>query len=146
MAAQEPSGKALSDVRLRLVAEVVASYISRNKVAPGDLPGLLQTVHDTFATVEANPSPQNVPLPRQKPAVSVQRSVGHDYIICLEDGKKLTMLKRYLRARYDLSPEEYRRKWGLSPDYPMVAPAYAERRSAFAKSIGLGRGVRRRSS
>jgi predicted transcriptional regulator len=144
MAAQEPSEKASSDVRLRLVAEVVASYVSRNKVTPAELPGLLQTVHDTFATVAGQPTPQGGPPPRQKPAVPVQRSITHDYIVCLEDGKKLTMLKRYLRARYDLSPEDYRRKWGLPPDYPMVAPAYAERRSAFAKSIGLGRGVRRR--
>jgi len=82
---------------------------------------------------------------RQRPAVPISRSVQHDYIVCLEDGKKLKMLKRYLRSRYDMSPEDYRRKWGLPPDYPMVAPAYAERRSAFAKKIGLGRGVRRRS-
>jgi predicted transcriptional regulator len=76
--------------------------------------------------------------------VPISRSVQHDYIVCLEDGKQLKMLKRYLRSRFDLSPEEYRRKWGLPPDYPMVAPAYAARRSAFAKEIGLGRGVRRR--
>jgi predicted transcriptional regulator len=77
--------------------------------------------------------------------VPISRSIQHDYIVCLEDGQRLKMLKRYLRSRFDLSPEEYRRRWGLAPDYPMVAPAYAERRSAFAKKIGLGKGVRRKS-
>ena len=81
---------------------------------------------------------------RPKPAVPIGRRVQHDYIVCLEDGKKLKMLKRYLRSRYNMSPDDYRRRWGLPPDYPMVAPAYAARRSDFAKQIGLGRGVRRR--
>jgi predicted transcriptional regulator len=76
--------------------------------------------------------------------VPISRSIQHDHIVCLEDGKKLTMLKRYLRSRYALSPEDYRRRWGLPPDYPMVAPAYAARRSDFAKQIGLGKGVRRK--
>ena len=84
------------------------------------------------------------PTERRKPAVPISKSVQHDYIVCLEDGKKLTMLKRYLRSRYDLSPDDYRRRWGLSADYPMVAPAYAARRSDFAKQIGLGKGVRKK--
>ena len=84
------------------------------------------------------------PIEKRKPAVPVSKSVQNDYIICLEDGKHLTMLKRYLRSHYDISPEDYRRKWGLTTDYPMVAPAYARRRSALAKSIGLGKGVRRK--
>ena len=83
---------------------------------------------------------------KQKPAVPVSRSIQNDYLVCLEDGKKLKMLKRYLRSKYDLSPEDYRRKWNLSPDYPMVAPAYAARRSDFAKQIGLGKGVRRKGA
>ena len=86
-----------------------------------------------------------MPPEKKKPAVPIGRSVQPDYIVCLEDGKKLKMLKRYLRARYNLSPDEYRRRWGLPPDYPMVAPAYAQRRSDFAREIGLGRGVRRKA-
>jgi predicted transcriptional regulator len=84
------------------------------------------------------------PGERQKPAVPVSRSIQDDFIVCLEDGARLKMLKRYLRSRYNMSPEEYRRKWGLPPDYPMVAPAYAQRRSDFARQIGLGKGVRRK--
>jgi len=105
---------------------------------------LIGSVHDALSglgktVVEREPE-------KRKPAVPISKSVQHDHIICLEDGKKLKMLKRYLRSRYDLSPEEYRRRWGLPPEYPMVAPAYAARRSDFAKQIGLGRGVRRGKS
>lgn len=130
---------------LQLGSDIVAAYVTRNPIAAGALPDLIRTVHQTLRGLgeggEAGPAQ---PAARQKPAVPVGRSVQHDYIVCLEDGKRLTMLKRYLRARYDLSPEEYRRKWGLPPEYPMVAPAYAERRSDFAKKIGLGKGVRRK--
>ena len=90
--------------------------------------------------------PQPQEAEKRKPAVPVSRSVHHDYIVCLEDGKQLKMLKRYLRARYDMSPDDYRRKWNLPADYPMVAPAYAERRSQFARDIGLGKGVRRKKA
>jgi predicted transcriptional regulator len=129
---------------LRLSADIVAAYVEQNTLPPNALQDLIGQVYRTL--VNLGDGPQEVSAPqRQRPAVPISRSVQHDYIVCLEDGKKLKMLKRYLRSRYDMSPEDYRRKWGLSPDYPMVAPAYAERRSAFAKKIGLGRGVRRRS-
>jgi predicted transcriptional regulator len=127
---------------LRLGAGIVAAYVSRNPVSADAVPDIIRTVHQTLETIT-----KGAPVvsdERPKPAVPVGRSVQHDYIVCLEDGKKLKMLKRYLRSRYNMSPDEYRRRWGLAPDYPMVAPAYAARRSAFAKQIGLGRGVRRR--
>jgi predicted transcriptional regulator len=126
---------------LRLSAEIVASYVAQNTLAANAVGDLIGSVHLALSTlgktvVEREPE-------KRKPAVPISRSVQHDHIICLEDGKKLKMLKRYLRSRYDLSPEDYRRRWGLPPEYPMVAPAYAARRSDFAKQIGLGRGVRR---
>lgn len=127
---------------LRLGAGIVAAYVSRNAVSADAVPDIIRTVHQTLETITRG---QTAPAEeRPKPAVSIGRSVQHDYIVCLEDGKKLKMLKRYLRSRYGMSPDEYRRRWGLPPDYPMVAPAYAARRSDFAKQIGLGRGVRRR--
>jgi predicted transcriptional regulator len=128
---------------LRLSAEIVAAYVGQNIIPASAVPDLIGQVHQTLARLgrtEAAP-----PAERQKPAVPIGRSVQHDYVVCLEDGKRLKMLKRYLRSRYGMSPEDYRRKWGLPPEYPMVAPAYAERRSDFAKKIGLGRGVRRRT-
>jgi predicted transcriptional regulator len=125
----------------RLGAAIVAAYVSRNPVATDGLPDLIRTVHEALVRL-AQPEPPREERPR--PAVPISRSVQDDHIVCLEDGKKLKMLKRYLRSRYDMSPEEYRRRWGLPADYPMVAPAYAARRSDFAKQIGLGRGVRRR--
>ncbi|MDE2485933.1 MAG: MucR family transcriptional regulator [Alphaproteobacteria bacterium] len=128
---------------LRLGAGIVAAYVSRNPVSADAVPEIIRTVHQTLETItRGGPPPTSDERP--KPAVPIGRSVQHDYIVCLEDGKKLKMLKRYLRSRYNMSPDEYRRRWGLPPDYPMVAPAYAARRSAFAKQIGLGRGVRRR--
>jgi predicted transcriptional regulator len=128
---------------LRWSADIVAAYVAQNSLPPTGVAPLISSVHQALAGLGAAPEP---PPEKRKPAAPISRSVQHDYIICLEDGKKLKMLKRYLRSRYDLSPEEYRRKWGLAPDYPMVAPAYAERRSNFAKKIGLGRGVRRRKA
>jgi len=130
---------------LRSVTDIVASYVANNSVPSSALPDLVKTVHRSLTNLDGAPVETPVAAEKAKPAVPVSRSVQHDYIVCLEDGKKLTMLKRYLRARYDMSPEDYRRKWGLPPDYPMVAPAYAARRSDFAKSIGLGKGVRRKS-
>lgn len=129
---------------LGLSAEIVAAYVSQNSVSQAVIPDLIRTVHEALNTLNTSDEPQR-PLEKAKPAVPVGRSVQHDYIVCLEDGKKLKMLKRYLRSHYDMSPEEYRRKWSLPPDYPMVAPAYAARRSDFAKKIGLGKGVRRGS-
>jgi predicted transcriptional regulator len=128
---------------LRLSADIVAAYVSRNPVTPDAIPAVIQRVHEAM-TALSQPAPPPMEE-RPKPAVPVSRSVQSDYIVCLEDGKRLKMLKRYLRSRFGMSPEEYRRRWGLAPDYPMVAPAYAERRSDFAKKIGLGRGVRRRA-
>jgi predicted transcriptional regulator len=129
---------------LRLSAEVVAAYVGQNTVSQAAIPDLIRTVHEALATLN-NPGEAPRPSEKAKPAVPISRSVQHEYIVCLEDGKKLKMLKRYLRSHYDISPEEYRRKWGLPPEYPMVAPAYAARRSDFAKQIGLGKGVRRGS-
>jgi predicted transcriptional regulator len=128
---------------LRLSADIVEAYVGRNAVGLTGLPPLIGEVFEALSGL-GRAAVAEAPTVRQKPAVPISRSVQHDHIVCLEDGKQLKMLKRYLRSRYDLSPEEYRRKWGLPPDYPMVAPAYAERRSAFAKKIGLGRGVRRK--
>ena len=129
---------------LGLSADIVAAYVSQNTVSQASIPDLIRTVHDAMTSLTNGGEPQR-PIEKAKPAVPVGRSVQHDYIVCLEDGKKLKMLKRYLRSHYDMSPEDYRRKWGLPPDYPMVAPAYAARRSDFAKKIGLGKGVRRGS-
>lgn len=129
---------------MRLGAGIVSAYVSRNAVTADAVPDIIRSVHHALTQLVSAAAAPAAPEERQKPAVPVGRSVQHDYIVCLEDGKRLKMLKRYLRSRYDMSPEDYRRRWGLPPDYPMVAPAYAARRSEFAKKIGLGRGVRRR--
>ena len=130
---------------LRLSAGIVAAYVGQNQVSQAALPDLVQQVYGALIGLGVEEAPV-APAERQRPAAPISRYVQDDYIICLEDGKRLKMLKRYLRSRYDMSPEEYRRKWNLPPDYPMVAPAYAARRSAFAKQIGLGRGVKRPES
>ncbi|MBL8556262.1 MAG: MucR family transcriptional regulator [Phenylobacterium sp.] len=129
---------------LRLGAGIVAAYVSRNQVSADAVPDVIRTVHQAMMALTGAPAAAP-PEERPRPAVPIGRSVQHDYIVCLEDGKRLKMLKRYLRSRYNMSPDDYRRRWGLAPDYPMVAPAYAARRSDFAKKIGLGRGVRRRT-
>lgn len=122
---------------LKLATNIVAAYVSNNPVPVSDLPGMIKSVYGTLGGLSgAAPSEGGT---TQKPAVNVKKSVTPEYIVCLEDGKKLKMLKRYLRSRYRLTPEEYRMKWGLPADYPMVAPNYAEQRSQFAKKIGLGR-------
>ena len=122
---------------LRMTAEVVAAYVGNNSLSATQLPEVINTVYGTLnrvngATTLANGQPQ-------KAAIPVRRSITPDYIVCLEDGKKLKMLKRHLRTVYGLSPDEYRAKWRLPTDYPMVAPNYSKQRSAFAKKIGLGR-------
>jgi predicted transcriptional regulator len=122
----------------RLAADVVSAYVSFNTMSNTELPALIQTVHGAFSKA-GNGQADKGPEVAQKPAVTIRRSIQDDYIICLEDGKKLKMLKRYLRTRYNLTPDEYRRKWGLPSDYPMVAPSYSSLRSNFAKEIGLGR-------
>lgn len=125
------------DEVLRMTCEIVASFVSNNPVSPDALPDI---IHSVFKAVANLGEALDVRVDeRPKPAVPVGKSVTTDFIICLEDGKKLKMLKRYLRARYDMSPDEYRRRWGLPADYPMVAPSYTARRSEFAKAIGLGR-------
>jgi predicted transcriptional regulator len=136
----EPEGRSGEEL-MRLGADIVAAYVSRNSVSADAVPDIIRSVYGALEGL--NRSTIAVPEERPKPAVPINRSIQHDFIVCLEDGKKLKMLKRYLRSRYDMSPDDYRRRWGLPPDYPMVAPAYAARRSAFAKEIGLGRGVRR---
>ncbi len=138
-----PQGSSDTEL-LQLGSDIVSAYVTRNQVNANALPDLIRSVHQALKGLEGGDAAAAQPAVKQKPAVPVGRSVQHDYIVCLEDGKRLTMLKRYLRARYDMSPEDYRRKWGLPPEYPMVAPAYAERRSDFAKKIGLGKGVRRK--
>ena len=125
---------------LPLVTDIVAAHLSNNNVPSAELPQLIRDVYHALAAASGGGP---APLARPEAAVPVKKSVTPDYIVCLEDGKKLKMLKRYLRSRYGLSPDEYRKRWGLAADYPMVAPAYAARRSDFAKKIGLGRGVRR---
>ncbi len=124
---------------LRMTSDVVASYVSNNTVAGDELASVIQTVHESLMDLKnGNPGSGEAP----KPAVSIRKSITPDYIVCLEDGKKLKMLKRYLRTTHGMTPEEYRAKWGLPSDYPMVAPNYAAQRSAFAKKIGLGRGAK----
>ena len=121
---------------LELMAEIVSAYVSHHTVQRPDLGGLIRDVYNTLATVTGDAiMPQR---DEPKPAISVKRSVTPDYIVCLEDGKKFKSLKRHLRSHYNLSPEEYRDKWSLPHDYPMVAPNYAEARSQLAKKMGLG--------
>lgn len=131
-----------AEERLRLTSDIVAAFVSANSLPAGDLPGLIRNVHQTLQGLNGNGAP--APAERPKPAVPINRSVHPDHIVCLEDGAKLQMLKRYLRSRFNMTPEDYRRRWGLAADYPMVAPNYAARRSAVAKASGLGRGIRRK--
>ena len=125
---------------LALTTEIVAAHVSNNTVALGDLPQLINQVYSSLANIGT--APAAVP-PRPQPAVSIKKSVQPDYIVCLEDGKKLKMLKRHLKTAYNMSPESYRERWGLPSDYPMVAPNYARQRSRLAKEIGLGTRARR---
>jgi predicted transcriptional regulator len=125
---------------LALTTEIVAAHVSNNTVALGDLPQLINQVYNSLANIGAAPA---TPAARPQPAVSIRRSVQPDYIVCLEDGKKLKMLKRHLKTAYNMSPEAYRERWGLPADYPMVAPNYARQRSRLAKEIGLGTRARR---
>ena len=126
-----------SDDILKLATEIVAAYVSNNPLPVSEVPAMIKSVHGTLGGLVG--AAQSEIQTSQKPAVPVKRSVSPDYIVCLEDGKKLKMLKRYLRSNYNMTPEEYRAKWGLPADYPMVAPNYAAQRSEFAKKIGLGR-------
>src|SRR3954471_14787760 len=123
------------DTLLALTADIVAAHVSNNSVAVNDLPNLIQNVHGALLGISKTSS---APEPRPEPKVPIRSSVKPDYIVCLEDGKRLKMLKRHLMTHYSMTPDQYRQKWGLSSDYPMVAPNYAEQRRKLAKAIGLG--------
>lgn len=125
-----------------LTVEIVAAYIGNNSVPTAELPALISTIHS--ALVSTTDKGRDAPVEPRRPAISARKSVTSDYIVCLEDGKRFKSLKRHLRTQYDMSPEEYRVKWGLAPDYPMVAPNYAKARSQLAKEMGLGQQRRRR--
>jgi predicted transcriptional regulator len=129
---------------LRMTADLVAAYVGNNTLPTAQLGDVINAVYSSLKSLEG-PVAQVQPEPL-KPAVPIRKSVTAEFIICLEDGKKLKMLKRHLRSTYNMTPDEYRAKWGLAPDYPMVAPNYAQRRSEFAKKIGLGRGTGRQAA
>ena len=125
----------MQETFITLTADIVAAHVSNNSVAVNDLPTLITNVHTALASLG---TPTATPIAKQEPAVSVRASIKPDYIICLEDGKKLKMLKRHLMTHYGMTPDQYRAKWALASDYPMVAPNYAEQRRTLAKAIGLG--------
>ena len=127
---------------LELAADIVSAYVSNNTVAAGDLPNLISMVHSALTRVARGGT--EITGESQKPMVPIKKSITPNHIICLEDGKKFKSLKRHLRTQYKMTPEQYRNKWGLRPDYPMVAPNYASARSALAKKMGLGRQRRRK--
>ena len=131
------------DELIELAADIVSAYVSNNVIPVSELSQVILDVHGTLKKVAAGEA--EAQAEPQKPAVNPKKSITPDYIVCLEDGKKFKSLKRHLRTHYDLSPEEYREKWGLPADYPMVAPNYAAARSALAKKMGLGQQRRRRS-
>lgn len=127
----------MNEILIDAACKIVAAYVRNNHVAPTELSAMIRNIHGTLGSLVTG---HHADAPTsQKPAISIKKSITPDYIVCLEDGKRLKMLKRYLRTRYGMSPEEYRSKWGLPADYPIVAPNYAARRSEFAKKIGLGR-------
>lgn len=134
---ENEADKTQRDELLRMAVDVVAAYVSKNPLPAGQIPEVIHTVFSSLSSLEG--TPQEAKAEALRPAVPVKKSVTPDYIICLEDGKKLKMLKRHLRTTYNMTPDEYRAKWNLAPDYPMVAPNYAAQRSEFAKKIGLGR-------
>jgi predicted transcriptional regulator len=136
--------KTAEEELLRMTTDVVAAYVSNNTLATAQLGDVIHAVYNSLRTLDGQPA--EPPPEVLKPAVAIRKSITPDYLVCLEDGKKLKMLKRHLRSTYNLSPDDYRAKWGLAPDYPMVAPNYAQQRSDFAKKIGLGRGTGRRQA
>jgi len=121
---------------IEMVSDIVSAYVAHNPVPVADLPKLIEKVHTVLTEIETSGSAEE--KPELKPAVAIRKSVTDDHIVCLEDGKKFKSLKRHLRTRYDMSPDEYREKWGLPADYPMVAPNYARQRSDLARKMGLG--------
>ncbi len=135
--------KSISDEEvLRMTANVVSAYVGNNSLTPTQIPDVIKTVYGSLTSLGRGGAGRDMP----RPAVPIRRSITPDYIVCLEDGRKLKMLKRHLRTTYNMSVEDYRQKWGLPLDYPMVAPNYAKQRSAFAKRIGLGRRAGRPSA
>ena len=130
-----PEADNSDDTLLTLTADIVAAHVSNNSVAVNDLPNLIQNVHSALSGIAGSTAAAE---PKPEPKVSIRSSIKPDYIVCLEDGKKLKMLKRHLMTHYNMTPDQYRQKWGLSADYPMVAPNYAEQRRTLAKKIGLG--------
>ena len=123
---------------VEMTAEIVSAYIEHNSVPPGDLPTLIRSIHESLGALTGASIAAPAPEPLQ-PKVPIKKSVSNDYVVCLEDGKRFKSLKRHLHSEHGLSPDQYRTKWGLGKDYPMVAPSYADARSALAKTIGLGR-------
>jgi predicted transcriptional regulator len=139
-----PEENASNDL-LVLTTEIVSSHVANNTVASSDLPQLIQQVYATLASIgKASSGGLNAMGERPDPAVPIKKSILPDYIVCLEDGRKLKMLKRHLKTAYNMTPDDYRERWGLPPDYPMVAPNYAKQRSSLAKKIGLGTKPRKR--
>lgn len=132
-------GEAEEASLIALTAQIVSAYVVNNEIEHDDLPSLINSVHNSLNGLDAEKT-QKTDL---KPAVSIKKSITDDYLICLEDGEKFKSLRRHLRSKYDMSPEEYREKWGLPHDYPMVAPSYARQRSALAKKMGLGQSRRK---
>lgn len=125
-----------TEMLVALTADIVAAHVSNNSIAISDIAGLIGSVHASLSGLGEDPEPE--PQPEQKPAVSVRASIKPDYLVCLEEGKQVKMLKSYLRTRFGMTPDDYRAKWNLPKDYPMVSPNYAERRRVLAKEIGLG--------
>ncbi len=133
----DPGNSILHPKILRLTTQIVAAYVRNNSIAISKIPAVIEFVYTSLSSLDdLDPAAANA---KQQPAVPIEKSVTANYLICLEDGKKLKMLKRHLRTFHGLRPEDYRAKWGLSPDYPIVAPNYAKKRSALAKKIGLGK-------
>jgi predicted transcriptional regulator len=142
--AEAAAAKTAEDELLRMTTEVVAAYVRNNTLASAQLGDVIHAVYHSLRSLDGQVAEPPAEVP--KPAVPVRKSITPEFLVCLEDGKKLKMLKRHLRSTYNMTPDEYRAKWGLGPDYPMVAPKYAQQRSDFAKKIGLGRGTGRRSA
>jgi predicted transcriptional regulator len=140
--ANDTGAPSRADGALQLTTDIVTAYLSNNPISAQDIPSIIRSVHATLDALGKDGA--GAAETATKPAIAIKKSITPEYIICLEDGKRLKMLKRYLRTRYNLTPEDYRAKWGLPADYPMVAPDYATKRSEFAKKIGLGRGGRPR--
>lgn len=125
-----------SEEYIQLATDIVSAYVGNNTVKSCDLPQLIKSVHESLASLTTT----HMPVAASEPAVPIKQSIEEDFLICLEDGKKFKSLKRHLRSKFDMSPEEYRTKWGLPGDYPMVAPGYSRQRSNLAKKMGLGKG------